>query len=71
MISKWLFLAFVGMSLVPACPLPGQRSQLSGLITDPVGLPDPGATIKVHGHEIGATRRSVTNHQTCRSPWVP
>jgi hypothetical protein len=42
-------------------PLLAQAAEISGLISDPSGLPVPSATIKVQIPETGATRRAVSN----------
>jgi len=65
--SKWLFLAFVGVSLGLTCPDREQSSELFCVVTNPADLSVPGETIEVQSHEIGATGHSVTNRQTCRS----
>ena len=44
-------------------PLLAQTAEVSGLISDPSGLPVPNAAINVQRRETGATRRAVSNQQ--------
>ena len=44
-------------------PLLAQTAEVSGLISDPSGLPVPSATVNVQRRETGATRRAVSNQQ--------
>ena len=44
-------------------PLLAQTAEVSGLISDPSGLPVPNAAVNVQRRETGATRRAVSNQQ--------
>src|SRR5271165_919688 len=46
-----------------AAPLFAQTAELSGIVSDPSGLPVPNATVSLQNSQTGAIRRVTSNQQ--------
>ena len=51
------------LSLLLVLPLFAQNAELSGLITDPSGLPVPNVKVTVQGEATGVTRAVISNQE--------
>ena len=59
----WLNMYRLALFALVTTALFAQTAELSGIVSDPSGLPVPKATINLQDRETGATRRFTSNHQ--------
>ena len=56
----WLNMYRLALFALVTTPLFAQTAELSGIVSDPSGLPVPNATINLQNQATGATRRFAT-----------